>query len=217
MDLCAACCRDLPWLERVCELCAMPLEGNSPCAACIAQPPFTRSCQVAVAYEYPVDRLITALKFRRQVYLSRVLGELLALQLLRQWPVPSPPSLVLPVPLHRARHKQRGYNQAELIAETVGQALQIECAPDVLRRVRSTPTQTGLDRQGRLKNLQDAFAVGRDVEGIHVALVDDVITTGATTTACADALLAAGAATVDVWAVARALRTSPFSNQHLSA
>ena len=120
----------------------------------------------------------------------------------------SRPSLVLPVPLHRDRRKQRGYNQAALIADTVSRALQLPCLPDALQRVRATPTQTGLGRQGRLKNLRDAFAVRLDVVDAHVALVDDVITTGATTTACAEALLAAGAATVDVWAVARALRTS---------
>jgi len=208
MDLCAACCRDLPWLEGVCEWCAMPLQGSGPCVACAAQPPCTRSCQVAVVYEYPVDRLITALKFRKQVYLSRVLGELLALHLLRQKSMQSRPTLVLPVPLHRDRRKQRGYNQAALIADTVSRALQLPCLPDALQRVRATPTQTGLGRQGRLKNLRDAFAVRLDVVDAHVALVDDVITTGATTTACAEALLAAGAATVDVWAVARALRTS---------
>lgn len=208
MDLCTPCCRDLPWLRDVCDLCAMPVQGGGHCAVCAAQPPCIRSCRVAMAYEYPVDRLIAGLKFRKQAYLSRLLGELLALDLLCRPPVLPPPTLLLPVPLHRERQKQRGYNQAALIAATVGTALHLHCEPEGLQRIRATSAQTGLNRQGRLRNLHRAFAVGLDVAGAHVALVDDVITTGATTLACAEALLAAGASTVDVWAVARALRTS---------
>jgi predicted amidophosphoribosyltransferase len=95
--------------------------------------------------------------------------------------------------------------------------MRLRCEPQGLQRVRATPTQTGLDRRARLKNLRDAFAVTLDVDGAHVALVDDVITTGATTAACAEVLLASGAATVDVWAVARVLRTAPLDTGNYPA
>ena len=130
-------------------------------------------------------------EWARKQHLGASLARLVATEVPQQ-------ALLVPVPIHRARLRERGYNQAALLATTASAQTGLPCA-DALTRTRDTPHQVGLGQTGRLANVRDAFAVGSDVSGQLVVLVDDVVTTGATLGACADALLAAGAA--DVWAV----------------
>jgi len=113
----------------------------------------------------------------------------------------------VPVPLHPLRRRERGYNQAELLARHAARRFGVPVARDAVRRVKDTPTQTRLDRRQRAANVRGAFkaAPAAALKGLHVALVDDVLTTGATTSACARALLGAGAASVRVFTVARAV------------
>jgi ComF family protein len=145
--------------------------------------------------------LVTGLKFHARMNHARLLGELLAQALER---IEDPlPELVVPVPLHPARQRQRGFNQALEIARIPARRLGIRLADDrVLRRLPTSP-QSGLDATARRRNIRGAFAVRGDIDARHVALLDDVVTTGSTAAELARALTRAGAMHVDVWAVAR--------------
>jgi ComF family protein len=210
--VCPGCRDDLPWLGAGCVACGIPLPaaaapGN--CVRCAAGRPARVRVRAALVYEYPVDRLITGAKFHRQLHLARALGELLAFSMMETQRPPNreaPPfDLLVPVPLHRRRLAARGYNQALEIARPVGEALGLELAPRLCERVRDTAEQTGLTAVERRRNLRDAFVVTGDCAGARVAVLDDVVTTGSTAAAVAKAFRQAGAAQVEVWAVARAL------------
>ncbi|MEJ0086177.1 MAG: ComF family protein [Pseudomonadota bacterium] len=186
LDLCGYCRADLPWngLRSAGEL-------------------------FAFRFEYPVDDLIRRLKYQGALANARVLGVLLA-QAACECDAPLP-RLLVPVPLHIARLRERGFNQAAALARYAGRMLEIPCANRAVRRTRNTPSQTSLDRAERHRNVREAFAVGgrralrRLLEAGHVAIVDDVVTTGSTMSELRRILLAAGVRQVDVWAVARAL------------
>jgi ComF family protein len=186
---CQGCLNDLPWLE---------IAGQSP-------PAQWRCGTVASAfsYEYPVDRLIAAAKFGRQVPVARGLGELLD----RWMPALSePPDAVVPVPLHWHREAERGFNQAEEIARALCKARRWPLRPDLCRRVRPTPEQSALNAAGRRENLRGAFALRQagSAHGCrHVMVVDDVVTTGATAAAVAELLRQAGVPEITLWTVAR--------------
>ena len=209
-SVCDGCRDDLPWLGATCLRCGLPLPaGASPglCGGCGGRRPSQAEARVlaAFSYEYPVDRLVTGAKFHRQLHFARALGELLALALVGSGAAAQPPDLLVPVPLHRQRLLERGYNQAEEIASPVAAALGLALSPRLCQRVRHTPEQTGLSAAQRRRNLRHAFAVRGACAGARVAVIDDVITTGSTAAALAQALRAAGAAEVQVWAVARTL------------
>lgn len=154
----------------------------------------------ACAYAFPVDQLVQQLKFGGRLPLARTLGLLLA-DAARQQPRPA---ALVPVPLHPQRERQRGFNQAEAIARVAGQALQIPVLAGAVTRIRATPAQSGLDLPQRRRNLADAFAVTAPLPA-HIALVDDVVTTGSTVLALATTLRRHGVRRVDAWAVARTL------------
>lgn len=212
LDLCEGCRRDLPWLDAACPQCAVPVPRSAaavlqPCGACRqagASAPVTASF-APFRYDWPVAPMVHALKYRGERSHGRVLATLVA-HAARQRQVELP-ELLVPVPLHPERERSRGFNQARDLAERVGVELRLPRAT-ALRRVRDTPAQAGLTASERRRNLQGAFAlVVRQqpaVAGRHVALVDDVLTTGSTAALCAEVLLAAGARRVDAWAVARA-------------
>jgi ComF family protein len=196
-----------------CCLCAFP--GASPdldlCTVCHADLPWDQPGEralTALRYEYPVDDMIRRLKYQGVIAHARLLGVLLA-QVARDREMPMPRMLV-PVPLHRARFRERGFNQAAAIARYAGRMLEIPVARHALRRVRDTPSQTALDVAARHRNVRGAFAVasarhaGRLVAAGHVAIVDDVMTTGSTLAELRAVLLAAGVSQVELWAVARA-------------
>lgn len=165
-----------------------------------------RGASCVADYGFPWDRLITRLKFDGEVELARPLATLLVRAVQRDARRP-PPALIVPVPLTSKRLAERGYNQAWELARRVAESVGRRARADVLQRWVDAPAQAALDRQARLANLRAAFAVDPDarsvLRGCTVALVDDVMTTGATATQCSAALLAAGAAAVDVWVFAR--------------
>lgn len=184
LDLCAICHDDLPWADA------------------------SRDAQVPLRFEPPVDNLIRQLKYQGVIAHARVLGVLLAECVLsRDVPLPR---LLVPVPLHGRRWRERGFNQAAAIARYAGHMLEIPVARHAVVRVRDTPSQTTLDLPARHRNVRGAFAVRgqRQTERLsaagHVAIVDDVMTTGSTVNELRALLLAAGVRQVEVWAVARA-------------
>lgn len=205
--LCRGCRADLPRNHHACFRCALPLPesaGGLLCGECQKHPPpFTRA-RIPWRYEFPVDRMISRYKYRGQRKYGRPLLAGLASHLeeaLATEPWLRPRALI-PVPMHPARRRQRGFNQAQDLAEYLGQALDIPVLSGVVRRTRETRTQRGLDRSGRLRNLAGAFVV-EAVPPPSVALVDDVVTTGATARVLGAQLLAAGVEHLELWALAR--------------
>lgn len=203
--LCPACRRSLPWLpgER-CPVCAAPSAGNATCGACIAEPPaFRRTC-AALVYEFPVDALIRAFKYRGDLPVGDTLGELL-----RDAVALEPgPDAVIPMPLHPARLRERGFNQALELARRVAGALGVPVLARACVRLRDTPPQAALPWKERSGNIRGAFACEADLAGKRIAVVDDVMTTGHTLNEVAKTLRRAGAGQVDCWVVARTLRDS---------
>lgn len=206
-DLCVACESDLPWNDRCCALCALPLTRNEQrCGRCQKVLPEFDLAHCALRYEWPLDALITRFKFVGDLAAGRVLSALMVAHLSSRWRAsPAPrPQLLIPVPLHAQRLRERGFNQALELARPIAQALALSLIVDGLCRQRATPPQTGLNALHRRRNMRGAFAINTDVQGRDVALVDDVVTTAATVRECAKVLKRAGAASVQVWAVARA-------------
>ena len=197
LDLCAACLDELPWNEVACRRCALPLPRDSAvCGACLTAPPPFVAARAPLLYDAPVDRLLTRLKFHAGLAAGRVLAQLILAN------VKAPEvDLLVPVPLHRGRLGQRGYNQALELARPLAHAWRLPLALDALHRVRATTAQSELTATQRRRNLRGAFTA-RDVKGQRVLLLDDVITTGSTAREAARTLLAAGAYEVRVLAAA---------------
>lgn len=205
-DLCAPCHQELPHNLSPCRQCGLPLEGNEAhlCGRCLKKsPPFDRSI-IPFLYRQPLDKLILALKFHQGLAHARLLGELLAEAVVAS---DSRPQLIIPVPLHPRRLRERGYNQALEIARPVARQLAIPLSLNSVRRVRHTESQTRLDYKARHQNLRGAFLVRREIPE-HVAIVDDVVTSGSTATALAECLKKSGAQQIDIWAVARSAHRS---------
>ncbi len=208
MDLCAACEAELPQNLAACLRCAVPLEfagGQLTCGACVRRPPRFDAAYCPFGYAYPVDHMVRAVKYHGALAYARVLGELLATRL-SAVQRPRLPELLLPVPLAAGRFRERGYNQAIELGRYLERELEVPMRADVLLRTRETREQAGLPRLERRTNIRGAFALRRGITASHVALIDDVITTGSTVNELARVLKANGVRRVEVWAVARARR-----------
>lgn len=200
-DLCAPCSRELPRVGTACPCCGLPLAySGAPCGACLRHPPRFRRCLSPFLYQPPVSQLITAFKYRGTLSHGRVLSLQLAEYLRERHS--DPVDALLPVPLHWRRRWRRGFNQAEVIAAELGRAMDLPMRR-LLQRRRATPPQQTLGAAERARNLRGAFAPTQPVAGLRLALIDDVVTTGATADELARTLLEAGAAVVDVWCLAR--------------
>jgi ComF family protein len=205
LDLCRDCTRELPRNRTCCARCALPLpEPAALCGQCQRRvPPWDRAW-VPFRYAWPLDRLESRFKFSANLACGRVLS---SLWLCESAPA-ALPELIVPVPLHVARLRERGYNQALELARPLAKRLGLPLRIDGLIRQRATAAQTELGALARRRNVRGSFAVR---EGIawppHVALLDDVMTTGATLAECARLLKRAGVQQVDVWALARAPAT----------
>lgn len=204
IDLCADCAAELPRNRSCCARCALPLAVPAElCGECQRHVPAWDAAWAPFRYGWPLDRLESRYKFAGDLAAGRVLSALWQ----REPCAGDLPGLLLSVPLHRSRLRQRGYNQALELARPLARALHVPLRRDVLQRPRRTEAQTELDAVGRRRNVRGAFALREGVVlPAHVAILDDVMTTGATLAECARVLKRAGAAWVDVWALARAPR-----------
>jgi ComF family protein len=213
VNCCHDCREDLPWIHPACRRCGAPVSPELPgltCAVCQLPLRTIERVSSALVYEYPVDSLITRAKFQARMDAARTLGELLAEYLLRQMAqgMLDPPDYILPVPLHRKRLARRGFNQALEIAGPVAERLGLSVRPGICHRTRHTLEQTTLAGGARLRNTRDAFRARGDLSGCHIAIIDDVVTTGSTVAAIAEALRAKRADRIQVWTTARAYRPS---------
>jgi ComF family protein len=204
-DLCAGCLGDLPRNVSCCSRCALPLANPAErCGLCLKREPPFAAAWAPFRYAHPLDLLEARFKFHRDLAAGRLLAELMV-DAARQQLGTRLPDRLLCVPLHRERLRERGYNQALELAKPLARALDIPLHADALVRVRSTSAQTGLDAKARRRNLHAAFAVETGVDlPAHVAILDDVMTTGTTLRECARVLLRSGVERVEVWALARA-------------
>lgn len=205
LDLCVGCRADLPRVTNGCRCCGLPLSGDgaTECGECLQDPPPWSRTLAPWRYEDPVKYLIHAMKFRQKLTLARVLGMLLAEECLR---AEFQPEVIVPVPLHATRLRERGYNQALELARPIAQQLGVPLDIRSTVRVRATAAQSDLPSAQREHNIRGAFEMRHPLPAKRVAIVDDVMTTGATVREFAATLIAAGAQEVQVWVVARALK-----------
>jgi ComF family protein len=204
--LCPACRAGLPWNRIACPRCALPQDAGSGgylCADCAQSPPPFDAGWSAFRYAAPVDRAVQRFKYHAAFRDGRWLGAEMA-RVLAQRAAPLP-VLILPVPLHGGRLRRRGYNQALELARSLGRELSIPVAPQLARRLKPTADQIGKSAVERRRNVKGAFAVdGAALADQHIALVDDVMTTGSTLAELARVCRKAGAARIEVWTAARA-------------
>ena len=191
--LCAACIAELPALPASCPRCALPSPAAALCGSCLNHPPHFDATLALWRYEFPCDGLVQALKYRARLALAGFFARSLASRTMPEV------DLIVPMPLHPRRLAERGFNQALEIARHLGRPIE----PRGVLRVKHTPPQTDLPYEERAKNVRGAFLCKLDLSGASVAVLDDVMTTGATLNELARALKRAGAARVENLVIAR--------------
>lgn len=205
-DLCAACHLALPWNRHACRRCALPLpaaDAGGLCGGCLTTASLLERVTASFAYAAPLDRLLPMFKFHQSMAAGRLLSGLMA-ETLSGAASRSPNAVLVPIPLHRRRLRQRGYDQALELARPLAGRLGLPLAAGLLIRPKATGAQSRLDKSARQRNLSGAFVVNpRCVIPPHVILIDDVMTTGATLEAAAQALRVAGVGRVEAWVCAR--------------
>lgn len=201
--LCRPCLADLPWhASSACPVCALPTPGGERCGACLKHPPAFDATRAMLDFQFPVDALLRRYKYAGFLSMAELMGCLLAAQVRDV----CRPDLVIPMPLHPSRLQQRGFNQAAEIARVVCAQAALPLELHACSRTRATPPQAGLALPARRKNMRGAFACAADLSGKRIALLDDVMTTGASLNELARCIKDAGAAHVECWVVARTLR-----------
>lgn len=208
-DLCYDCQLKLPLLTYGCDKCAIPLPQSNltlTCGYCLNQSPPFDSTHALFLYQPPITKLVLALKFSHSLVNARILGELLADAIKTDWYQCKPvPDLIIPVPLHPERLKERGFNQALELARPISKLLKIPVDTYSCRRIKNTAAQATLSGVERQKNIKAAFEVIKPLKNQHIAVIDDVITTGHTIREFCGLLKKNGAKRIDVWCCARPL------------
>ncbi len=200
IDLCEACWRGLPRNSLACSRCALPMAAPAPaCGFCLkSEPAFTKTV-APMQYQGAISTLVPRLKFHQDLAAGRLLAELFC----RNTFDLDRPDILVPVPLHSSRLRRRGFDQALELAKMIAKHKALPLRSDLLFRTRDTAAQSYLDASQRRHNLKNAFFASKQTMPGHVALIDDVMTTGATVQECTKALLKAGAKRVDIWVMAR--------------
>ncbi len=209
---CGACDSTLPYLNTPhCPVCALPTPTSEVCGHCLSHPPRFSHTTSVFSYSFPLDKLIQEMKYGEQLALAHAFAKKLAQRIDKT----ALPDYVVPMPLHSAKLRERGFNQSLLLAATIARDLHLKLLPNACKRVRDTPPQSALPWKERKKNVRNAFSCDMDLTGKRVVLVDDVLTTGASLNALAEAAQKRGASEVTTWVVARTLPHSD-NNKHPS-
>ncbi|MDX1810425.1 MAG: ComF family protein [Gammaproteobacteria bacterium] len=201
--MCHSCLQDLPFIEYSCHKCGLPTQEDTTfCGHCLTHPPKNNLAVSIFHYRDPVDHLIQKMKYHNQLEIADLMGALLVhkLEMLKH-PLPQE---IVPVPLHFSRLEQRGYNQAVEIGRAVSKQLKIPLNLTGCIRGRATQPQFELTEDERRKNLKGAFEVVHQSPAKHVAIIDDVMTTGSTLNELTQTLLDSGVEKVDIWTCSRA-------------
>jgi len=202
-DICTHCFDNLPKNNDCCYQCGTPLELKaqiSLCGYCQSTAPAFNTCHAPFIYQGAIRYLITRLKFNQHYKNARLLGQLFAESLIDR----KLPQCIIPVPLHKKRYRQRGFNQSLEIAKTIGRQLQIPIEAKLCIRHRNTPHQVGLTTKDRHKNVKNAFSIIKETHYTHIAILDDVMTTGATLQEIALIFKKTGIINIELWVCARA-------------
>ncbi|ANR79158.1 DNA utilization protein GntX [Kosakonia sacchari] len=206
--VCSGCSRAMKVREKVCPLCGLPAARDDiTCGRCLQKPPPWQRLIAVSRYAPPLSPLVQQFKFLPRPEIARALARQLLLAVLNarrsgNWQTPD---MILSVPLHARRQWRRGFNQSDLLCRALAHWLQTPYHPAALRRVRATPVQHQLNARLRKQNLKNAFRLELPVAGLHIVVVDDVVTTGSTVAEITRLLLRSGAATVQVWCLCRTL------------
>jgi ComF family protein len=206
--ICSGCARTIPLAATLCPRCALPAFSHAlPCGRCLRKMPPWQQMVTVSGYTPPLSHLVHQMKFSHRPELARTLARLLLLAVrdakrMRQLPAPD---LLVNVPLWQHRHWRRGYNQSDLLCRILARWLNCRYEPTALQRVRMTRIQHQLSARLRKRNLKNAFRLELPVTGLHMVIVDDVVTTGSTVAEMSQLLLRSGAATVQVWCLCRTL------------
>ncbi len=210
IGICAECLHDLPWHHQMqCPQCAMLSDGLI-CGSCLNSPPYFDAVHALFRYEYPLDKLLQHYKYRESLHLANTLSALWREKLRQEkhTATSSALNLMIPMPMHPTRLKQRGFNQALEIARSLSLESNIELDYQSCRRIKLTPPQATLALKDRVKNIRGVFSCETKLQGKRIVLVDDVITSGASLNELAKTLKQAGAAHVECWVIARTLPKS---------
>jgi len=204
-DLCLACRSKLPANDHHCRSCAQPLPlsttGGSLCGRCQKKRPYYDRCFAPFRYQDELTSLHHNFKFHRKLAAGRLMAELMCDQL--EASSRNYPQLLIPVPLHSRRLRDRGFNQAQEIARILSARLSIPIDTHSLCRTRNTSAQSGLPKKERQRNIRNAFALSEKVTSPHVSIIDDVMTTGFTVNEIAKILRASGVSEIEIWVFAR--------------
>ncbi|WP_438969924.1 ComF family protein [Methylophaga sp.] len=201
-SLCQACIAELPVVGQACVRCAIPLENAQICGRCLQSAPYQDISFSLYRYEGGVRRCITAFKYNKQLHLGPLFANKMAEQLSSRSRLPD---CLVSIPLHPRRIRQRGYNQSAEVAKDLALALNLNYRPDLLRRVRFTLSQSELPFKQRKKNMRNAFACTNTQVPKHIAIIDDVMTSGFTVGEAARLLKRQGVEIIEVWTIARAI------------
>ena len=201
LSLCRQCHGELPWLPvEHCPQCALPAARGNACGACLSHPPRFDAITAAFTYDWPLAQLIQRYKYGANLALAQLFAHALGAKIKRDV------DLVIPMPLTPARLADRGFNQALEIARVVSEMRKTALSPHACRRVRDSAPQATLPWKERAKNIRGAFVCDIDLHGKRIAVVDDVLTTGATLNELARNLRKAGAIEIQGWVVARTVK-----------
>ncbi len=205
--MCSHCLRRLPPLPPCCPQCGLPAFSHQPCGRCLQKPPPWHALVAVTAYQPPLSQLVSQLKFSGVTALSVMLARLILLSWLqaRRDRQLQRPDMILTVPLHHHRAWRRGFNQVALLAKPLARWTGSRYVPQAICRQRAGAVQHQLTARARRKNLRGAFRLEIDVRGRHIALLDDVVTTGSTAAEISRLLLVAGAASIQIWCLCRTL------------
>lgn len=206
LGLCGVCLQDLPWhASPQCPQCGLLSDGLV-CGSCLNASPSFDATHVLFTYDYPLDRLLQHYKYKESLHLANTFASLFIDKKLSKRLNTNPKiDRIVPMPMHDTRLKQRGSNQALEITRLISKHMQIKLDYTSCQRTKLTPPQASLPLKERIKNIRGVFHCQQDLQGLNIAIVDDVMTTGASLNELAKTLKQAGAAHVECWVIARTL------------